>query len=184
MPIYEFYCPSKGKIYSFFARSLSYAGEIPLCPDGKHLKMVKMLSGFSICGNHLEETNGESGAGHDDDPFSRLNESQAKQVMRELEGAVNTMDDDNPDPKQMGALMRRMCDLTGEKMDEGMEEVVRKLEEGTDPEELEERIEGMDAPDDGDLKSSNEDSMNSTSKQLQKKIVRDTNLYEFNDFLR
>lgn len=184
MPIYEFYCPSKGKIYSFFARSLSCAGEVPLCPDGKHLKMVKMLSGFSICGNNLEETNGESGTGHDDDPFSRLNESQTQQVMRELEGAVNTMDDDNPDPKQMGALMRRMCDLTGEKMDEGMEEVVRKLEEGTDPQELDDRMEGMDSLEDGDLKTSNEDSMNSTPRQLQKKLVRDPTLYEFNDFLR
>ncbi len=184
MPIYEFFCPSKGKIYSFFARSPSYADSIPLCPDGKHLKMVKMFSGFSISGNNQEEMNAESDTGHDDDPFSRLNESQAQKVMRELEGAVSKMDDDNPDPKQMGALMRRMCDLTGEKMDEGMEEVVRKLEEGTDPQALEERIEGMDVQDDGDLETPHGTSMSSTSKQLQKKLVRDPNLYEFNDFLR
>ena len=33
--------------------------------------------------------------------------------------------------------MRRMCDMTGEKMDGVMEEVVRKLEEGSNREELE-----------------------------------------------
>ena len=31
------------------------------------------------------------------------------------------MDEDNPDPKQMGSLMRRMCELSGENMDEPME---------------------------------------------------------------
>ena len=40
----------------------------------------------------------------------------------------------------MGALMRKMCDLTGEKMNGSMEEIVRKLEEGTDPQELEDQI--------------------------------------------
>ena len=42
-------------------------------------------------------------------------------MMKELEGAIGGMDDDNPDPKQMGALMRKMCAMTGEKMDESME---------------------------------------------------------------
>jgi hypothetical protein len=37
-------------------------------------------------------------------------------------------------------MMRRMSELTGEKLDEQMEEVVRKLEEGTDPDALEEQM--------------------------------------------
>ena len=60
--------------------------------------------------------------------------------MKELEGAMNGMDDENPDPRQMGQLMRKMCEITGERMDEPMEEVVRKLEEGMDPDALEERM--------------------------------------------
>ena len=43
-------------------------------------------------------------------------------------------------PRQMGSLMRKMSELTGESMDEPMEEVVRKLEEGMNPDELEERM--------------------------------------------
>ncbi len=44
----------------------------------------------------------------------------------------------------MGRLMRRMADLTGEKLEGEMEEVVRKLEEGTDPEKLEDQLGGSE----------------------------------------
>jgi hypothetical protein len=37
-------------------------------------------------------------------------------------------------------MMRRMSDLTGEKLDGEMEEMVRKLEEGQDPEKIEEEM--------------------------------------------
>jgi hypothetical protein len=56
---------------------------------------------------------------------------------------------DENDPRAMGRMMRRMAELTGEKMDGGMEEVVRKLEEGADPESLEEQM-GGGAGDDPD----------------------------------
>ena len=69
-----------------------------------------------------------------------MDPNQAEGVMKELEGAMNGMDDENPDPRQMGQLMRKMCEITGERMDEPMEEVVRKLEEGMDPDALEERM--------------------------------------------
>lgn len=184
MPIYEFFCPSKGKIYSFFARSLSFADKIPLCPDGKHLKMEKMFSGFSISGNNREEPIFDNASGKDDNPFSNLDDSQTQKVMHELEGAVSTMDDENPDPKQMGALMRRMCDLTGEKMDEGMEEVVRKLEEGTDPQELEERMGDFDGQEGEGFDAENTDPVAAVRRKLAIKPVRDPILYEFEDYAR
>jgi len=42
----------------------------------------------------------------------------------------------------MGRVMRKMAELSGEKMDGELEEVVRKLEEGGDPEALEEQLGG------------------------------------------
>jgi hypothetical protein len=42
-------------------------------------------------------------------------------------------------------MMRRMGELTGEKFDEPMEEAVRKLEEGADPDSLDEQL-GGDTP--------------------------------------
>ncbi len=47
---------------------------------------------------------------------------------------------DENDPKAMARMLRRMSDLTGEKVEGEFEEVVRKLEEGTDPEALEDAL--------------------------------------------
>ena len=43
-----------------------------------------------------------------------MNDAQSAKIMKES-GAIGGMDDENPDPKQMGALMRKMCEVTGEK---------------------------------------------------------------------
>ena len=49
---------------------------------------------------------------------------------------------DENDPRAMGRMMRRMAELTGEKIEGEMEEVVRRLEEGADPDTLEEALGG------------------------------------------
>jgi hypothetical protein len=64
-----------------------------------------------------------------------------------MEAAMGAMEKefsnvDENDPRAMGRMMRRMAEMTGEKIDGEMEEVVRKLEEGTDPEALEEQMGG------------------------------------------
>ena len=46
-----------------------------------------------------------------DDPFAGLEEGKAEAASAGG-GAVDGMDEDNPDPRQMGRLMRRMCELT------------------------------------------------------------------------
>jgi hypothetical protein len=186
MPIYEFFSPAKGKIYSFFARTSDYADKIPLCPDGKQYKMTKLLSGFSITGqkNQTEIDSEDTISSDNDNPFARMDEGQSAKIMRELEGAIGGMDDENPDPKQMGALMRKMCDMTGEKMDESMEEVVRKLEEGTDPEELEDRMSDFDS----NMNDPNEkpsDESDERARLTPKKFTsRDPYLYEFEDYVK
>jgi hypothetical protein len=70
-----------------------------------------------------------------------------------MEAAMNAMESefanvDENDPRAMGRMMRRMAELTGEKIDGEMEEVVRKLEEGADPDSLEGEL-GDSFPDDG-----------------------------------
>ena len=190
MPIYEFYSPDTRKIYSFFARSLTLAEQVPLCPDGSEFLMKKLVSGFSITGKREEPQADAGGEGMDpDDPFAGLDEAKAEAAMRELEGAVEGMDEDNPDPRQMGRLMRRMCELTGESMDEPMEEVVRKLEEGMDPDALEESMgdvfgdeaEGPGASE-GDEKG--EGDGGKLKKLLRRPLSRDPELYEFSDYLK
>ncbi len=192
MPIYEFMSQNTGKIYSFFAHSPSYAEKIPFCPDGKKYKMEKVMSGFSITGQKEEVPEIPAGSSGDDpnDPFAGMDPGQAEKIMKDLEGAMGGMDEDNPDPKQMGQLMRKMCEMTGETMDEPMEEVVRKLEEGADPDELEDRMGdflGEEQPNDtnGGNEEDSGDSVKSRLKKLmKKKIVRDPTLYEFSEYLK
>ena len=186
MPIYEFYSPDTLKIYSFYSRSLSNSDKLPRCPDGKHLKMLKILSSFSITGKTAEsdQVELENNSGSDMDPFSNLSESQSAHVMKEMEKAMSSMDDENPDPRQMGAMMRKMCEMTGEKIDGVMEEVVRKLEEGHSPDELEEKLgtsmeDGDEYNDHPDVKLSSEQRKN--RKRI--RLTRDPELYEMEDFL-
>ena len=190
MAIYEFYSPDSRKIYSFFARSLSCAEEVPLCPDGKKYRMRKVISGFSITGQKKEPEELPQMSNDPDDPFAGMDESKAQAAMQELEGAIEGMDEENPDPRQMGQLMRRMCDLTGENMDEPMEEVVRKLEEGMDPDELEDRMGDFmgDEEPGGDSNSEQDDPTESVKSRLKrmmrKKMVRDPELYEFSEYIK
>ena len=188
MPIYEFYSPGTRKIYSFFARSLSHAEAIPVCPDGKKYEMKKLISGFSITGQSSGDPEPAETASSPDDPFSGMDPGQAEKVMQELEGALGGMDEDNPDPRQMGSLMRKMCEMTGEGMDEPMEEVVRKLEEGMDPDELEDRMgDFMDGEGpDGQVEPEGGagDEVKARLRNLMKNtLVRDPELYEFSDYL-
>lgn len=141
MPIYEYYCPDNNKIYSFYARTMEQGQQIPPCPDNPDYRMVKMVSGFSI-GSRPEKKEAEApdpsepgnGAGDDfDDP-------RMMAAMADMEKEFSSLDEDNPDPRLMARMMRRMAEATGEKMDAGMEEMVRKLEEGQDPEKLEEEL--------------------------------------------
>ncbi len=192
MPIYEFMSRDTGKIYSFFAHSPSYADKMPFCPDGKKYKLEKVMSGFSITGKKedIPEMQEGEGDGDPNDPFAGMDPAKAEKVMQELEGAMGGMDEDNPDPKQMGNLMRKMCEITGETMDEPMEEVVRKLEEGADPDELEDRMGDFIGDDDSgsvgsDLENVPNESVKSRLKKLiNKRMIRDPELYEFSDYLR
>ena len=144
MPIYEYYCPDNNRIYQFFAKTLAQGQATPKCPDNPAFRMERMMSTFAISGKAAEpkETppagapggedggNGEEG-GAADDP--RL-EAAFSEMEREMDGV------DENDPRAMGRMMRKMSELTGEKLDEQMEEVVRKLEEGSDPDKLEEQL--------------------------------------------
>lgn len=153
------------------------------------MKMVKLLSGFSItgCNDETPEAVPESDP---DDPFAGMDPAKSSELMKELESSIAGMDDENPDPKQMGTLMRKMCEYSGERMDEPMEEVIRKLEEGMNPEELEDRMGDFmgDESDDGmagfEQKDGEESMQSRLKKLLTKTPKRDPQLYEFRDYIK
>jgi hypothetical protein len=142
MPIYEYYCPDNHTIYQFYAKSLAQGQTMPKCPDNPKFRLRKVVSAFAITGRREEsaEKKPEAEAGSPED--ARLDAA-----MGEMEREFSTLDEN--DPKAMARMMRRMSELTGEKIEGQFEEVVRKLEEGADPDSLEEHLgaeEGGDDP--------------------------------------
>jgi len=139
-----------------------------------------VISSFSITGRHKEEEN-FVGA-EEDDPLP-------ESAMADLEKEFSGMDEENPDPRQMGRLMRRMSELTGEPLDGSMEEMVRKMEEGRDLDALEEEMgdlfgdeNGEDMPQDrsGEI----EKSLRQALQRARRKAVRkDPKLYDIRDYL-
>ena len=114
MPIYEFYSPGTRKIYSFFARSPSYAEQVPLCPDGERHEMKKLLSGFSITGRNADAPEDAPSEGTSDDPFEGMDPKQAEGVMKELEGAIGACSSfaSAPLPRPRGASERQSTAAT------------------------------------------------------------------------
>ncbi len=147
MPIYEYYCPDNHTIYQFYAKTLAQGQTIPKCPDGPGLRMRKLVSAFAITsGGAKDEPPGpksEPGAGGDPAEDARM-----EAAMGAMESEFSQIDEN--DPKAMARMMRRMSELTGEKIDGEMEEVVRKLEEGADPDSLEEQLGGADGAEGAD----------------------------------
>jgi hypothetical protein len=138
MPIYEFYCPDNNRIYQFYARTLAQAGIVPRCPDNPRYAMRKMLSAFAVTGSVRagEADAGPPGAG------GAQGDARMEAAMGQMEREFSSVDES--DPRAMGRMMRRMADLAGEPIGGEMEEVVRKLEEGADPDSLEDQLGGAD----------------------------------------
>lgn len=135
MPIYEFYCPQNHTIYQFYAKTLAQGKLTPKCPANPKWTMTRVVSQFSFTGLAQEPK-----ADADLPAEGGADDARMEAAMGAMEKEFAAVDEN--DPKAMARMMRRMSELTGEKIDGEMEEVVRKLEEGADPESLEERLGG------------------------------------------
>ena len=179
MPYYEYYSPDTHKIYTFFARRILHRDEVPKCPDGPRHRMEKMVSRFAITKNLQPKENGSR------DDAGELRPDQEAAMMnlaREMEG----MSEENPDPRQLGHLMRRMSELTGEKVPAPMEEMIKRMEAGEDPEKLEaEYGDQLDDPSGADAGGGGTD-MESRIKRARRLMTqprRDPVVYEAADYL-
>ncbi len=174
MPIYEFYCKDNNTIYSFLAKSLSYQSAMPRCPENADYSMEKRISGFAFIGKAKEPSEG----GDMDD----IDDAKMEGVVAELERDMSGFDEDNPDPKQMAHLMRKMSSLTGQKLPGEMEEMVRRLEFGEDPEKLEEEF-GDSMDDLGEDFGS--DDPGGTIRKLRRRLMgprKDPELYDMSEY--
>ena len=174
MPIYEFFCPQNRRIYSFFARSLRFVDKMPRCPDNPKWKMEKMLSGFAVTGRAKEKSA--------DAPSDDFDDAKMEAAMGEMEREFgNVAESDNPDPRALAKMMRRMGEMTGQKMPAQMDEVIARLEKGEDPDRLEAEygdvFDAMDAAD-----GATGDDRTKTKSRRVPRVTRDPKLHEMSDF--
>lgn len=173
MPIYEFYCPDNNKLYSFFARNLSLKDKVPLCPDDSSFRLEKRVSRFAVTKNSPDA----GGGGQEDDLLAGIDESKMESMMHEMEREMSGMDEENPDPRQLAGLMKKMAGAMGGKVPDAMQEMISRLEKGEDPDALD--AEFGDAFDDDEMLAAFMAAKGSTAKSP----TRDPKLYEMRDYL-
>ena len=130
MPIYEFLCRNCNRIFSFHSFKVD-TSKVPTCPKCGAKDLQRRPSSFGIStkvsGN---ETHGAPGADLDDPKM----EAEMMRFAAEMEHL------DENDPKAMARVVRKMTELAGEPVTPAMEEMIRRLEAGEDPDRIEEDL--------------------------------------------
>ena len=144
--------------------------------------MEKMISQFAFTGRAKEpaKMEGPEGKGTEMDP-------RMEREMMKMADEFSKMDENNPGPRALGRMMRKMMEASGQKLPGEMGEMLNRLEKGEDPDKLEaeygdvmEKIEGMEG-----LEGSKKD-QDDLPTRLRKRLPprRDPKLYEFSDYER
>jgi putative FmdB family regulatory protein len=131
MPIYEFYCRRCHRVYSFLSRAVD-TDKTPPCPRCESAEMTRRASAFAISKGRKEEPKPEVPPGPD------VDEARLERAMEAMAGELESIDEN--DPKQGARLMRKLFSATGMPVGTGMEEALRRMEAGEDPERIEEQM--------------------------------------------
>jgi len=160
MPIYEFYCTACNTIFSFFSKTVN-TDKKPPCPRCRKT-LERRVSLFACVGKAKEPGEGADGL-----PFD---ESKMEQAVSSLAREAEHLDEN--DPRAAANLMRKLTDMTGMKLGSGMQEALRRMEAGEDPEQIEAEL--------GDVLEQEEPFLLQESKTAKRKKepARDETLYE------
>ena len=128
MPIYEFYCADCHAVFNFSARKPD-TKKRPKCPRCGRPKLDRKVSRFS---------KGRSEPRESDGPPADFDDAKMERVMEEMAREGEGMGED--DPRQMARMMRKLHEATGMGLGKGMEEAIRRMEAGEDPDKIEEEM--------------------------------------------
>jgi putative FmdB family regulatory protein len=125
MPIYEFYCSDCHTIYNFLSRSVN-TEKRPSCPKCGRPELERQISLFAISKGRKDEAS---------EGMPDVDEAKMEQAFESMAGELDGLDEE--DPRAAARLMRRLFDASGMRMGQGMEEAIRRMEAGEDPEKIE-----------------------------------------------
>lgn len=124
MPIYEFYCQDCHMLFNFFSPTVNTEKK-PSCPKCGRPGLERKVSMFALTGRAEE-------GGDDEFPMDEAKMEKAMEMMAREAEHIN-----EDDPRQAARLMRKLTDMTGVELNQGMEEALRRMEKGEDPEAIE-----------------------------------------------
>ncbi|MBI4847676.1 MAG: zinc ribbon domain-containing protein [Nitrospirae bacterium] len=130
MPIYEFFCERCNTVYNFFSRGVN-TEKVPDCPHCMVVKLKRRMSVFS-------PVSGGKGEGEAAGDMPQIDEAKMEKAMSMLAGDAGKINED--DPRQAARLMKKLSEATGINLGQGMEEAIRRMEQGEDPEKIEEEM--------------------------------------------
>jgi putative FmdB family regulatory protein len=135
MPIYEFYCEDCHTVFNFWSSRVN-TSTIPGCPRCARAALERRVSLFAVA-----KKRDRPGAGEDEDDLPGdfdLDDEKMERALGSLAGELENLDEE--DPRQAAQLMRRLYETTGLRLGPGMEEAIRRMESGEDPEQIEEQL--------------------------------------------
>jgi len=127
MPIYEFYCHKCNTVYNFFSKTVN-TQKTPNCPKCRRIKLKRQMSIFAKI-----KSGGEDGA--EEAGMPPIDEAAMEKAMSMLASEADHINED--DPRQAANLMRKLTEATGMNLGPAMEEALRRMEKGEDPEQIE-----------------------------------------------
>ena len=126
MPVYEFYCPDCHTIFNFLSRSVNTEAR-PDCPRCQRPRLDRRASSFAISRGRKEAEK--------PDGLPDIDDSRMEAAMESLAGEAEGLDSE--DPRQAARLMRRLYGAMGMNLGPAMEEAMRRMEAGEDPDAIE-----------------------------------------------
>ena len=130
MPIYEFYCPDCHTVYNFLAKSIQVTRK-PKCPRCGKPDLERQVSRFAISKGRAENQDSA-------EDIPDIDEDRMEQTMSQLASEMEGVNED--DPRQMARMMRKLFNSTGMQLNDGMEEAIRRMEAGEDPDKVEDEM--------------------------------------------
>ena len=140
MPIFEFYCSACHTLFSFLARKPG-SRKRPACPLCGMPKMPRKPSTFAISRGIADPAREEG--------LPEIDDERMEQAMAEIAREAEQINEN--DPRQMGHLMRRLFESSGMPLGAEMEQAIRRLEAGEDPDKIEEEMGDLLGHEDGSL---------------------------------
>jgi len=163
MPVYEFYCSRCHRIYNFLSRRVETERR-PACPICGKPDLEREVSLFAVVKPRPDSEEG---------PLPDVDEARMEKAVEALAREADGLDED--DPKQAARLMRRLYDAAGLRLGPGMEEAIRRMEAGEDPDKVEQEL--GDLLEEDPLFEAGSGGLRDMGRRLRPPVVDDT-LYE------